>query len=122
MLEGRRRVLGQHHTATIHAMISLAQTLQAQGHKKEASSLLAEALAISSRVLGKKHTVTTGAAWRLAQTFEPGRRKAFIMLNPSWLGSAPPGQLTAEQKDIKNGLKGVVHTGKRQPGGRKKKR
>ena len=122
VLEGRRRVLGQDHTATIHAMISLAQTLQAQGHKKEASSLLAEALAISLRVFGKKHTVTTGAAWRLAQTFEPGRRKAFIMLHPSWLGSAPPGQLTAEQKEIKDGLKGVVHTGKRQPGGRKKKR
>ena len=122
VLEARRRVLGQDHSDTINAMISLAQTLQAQGHTKEADSLLAEALAISLRVFGKKHTVTTGAAWRLAQTFEPGRRKAFIMLHLSWLGSAPPGQLTADQKEIKNGLKGVVHTGKKKPGGRKKKR
>lgn len=44
------------------------------------------------------------------------------MLNLSWLGSAPPGQLTAEQKEIKDGLKGVVHTGKKRPGSRKKKR
>ena len=103
-------------------MTSLAHTLHAQGHKKEAGSLLAEALAISLRAFGKKHTVTTDAAWRLAQTFEPGRRKPFIMMHLSWLGSAPAGQLTAEQKEIKNGLKGVVHTGKKKPGGRKKKR
>ena len=44
------------------------------------------------------------------------------MMHLSWLGSAPPGQLTAEQKEIKDGIKGVVHTGKKKPGGRKKKR
>lgn len=43
VLEARGRVLGQDHSATIDAMTSLAQTLQAQGHK-EAGSLLAEAL------------------------------------------------------------------------------
>ena len=43
------------------------------------------------------------------------------MLYLSWLGSAPPGQLTAEQKEIKDGLKGVVHTGRKPPGGRKKR-
>ena len=113
--------MGQDHSVTIEAMIRLAQTLQAQGHKKEASSLIADALAISLRVRGKKHTVTTGVAWRLAKSFEPreaGRRKAFIMLYLSWLGSASPGQLTAEQKEIKDGLKGIVYT--RNPGGRRR--
>ncbi len=108
-------------------MADLAQTLHAQGGRKEASSLPAEALTISLRAFGKKHTVTTNAAWQMAQSFEPheaSRRLAFIMQNLSWLGNAPPGQLTGQQKEIKNGLKGVAHGGKpgKKPVKRKKKK
>ena len=129
ILEARRRVLGEEHAATLGAMISLALTIHAQGNKKDAIALLHTVLEISLRVLGQRHTVTTNAAWQVAQTFQAhggiGQR-AFILRNLSWLGDAPAGQLTAEQKKIKNELKGVVHTKntakKKNAAGRKKRK
>lgn len=70
VLEARGRVLGQDHSATIEAMTSLVQTLQAQGHNKEAGSLLAEALAISLRHSGRStlSPPTSPGGWHRASS------------------------------------------------------
>jgi hypothetical protein len=110
------RVLGEEHRITLQAKVNLATILSIQGKKSEASSLLTKCLAISLRVFGKQHEISSVIAWRLANSCGPHettKRRMIIMQNLSWLRTQRPDQLTAEQKRIKNALRGSL------PGGTK---
>jgi hypothetical protein len=123
VVEDRSRVLGPEHPETLTARRSLARIFYAQGNKSQASSLLAESLVISLRIYGKQHSSSSEIAWQLAESCGPheaNKRRAIIMENLSWLSTQRSDQLTAQQKKIKNGLKGSIHGGKK--GGHKPKK
>ena len=112
VLEASIRVLGEDHLSTFHARVNLATTLYEQGEDDEASSLLTDTLKIAFRVFGMKHTSTTEAAWQLIANFGPHeteRKNAIILPYLSWLSNESPRNLTAAQKEIKDGLKGFIH-------------
>jgi tetratricopeptide (TPR) repeat protein len=116
------RVQGKENQVTLHAQLNLAGILSNQGNKSAASLLLTKCLAISVQVLGKQHNLSSSIAWRLVNNCGPheeNKRRMIIMQNFSWLKDRRPDQLTAEQRRIKNALKGFMHGGKkanRKPG------
>jgi hypothetical protein len=50
---------------------------------------------------------------------EINKQRALIMAHLSWLGREQPSHLTANQKKIKEGLKGSVHGSKQHAPGKK---
>ena len=128
LVETLKRTLGEEHPKSLAAMVDLSITLLAQRNEKEAISLLTEALEIALRVLGPKHTMTTETAWQLVQNCGPHearRKQALTVRHLSWLGHEPPSHLTANQKKIKENLKGKKRPApgkKRQATGKKKRK
>lgn len=123
VVEATSRVLGPEHPDTLRARVNLAGIINAQGNKSQASSLLAESLGISLRIHGKQHSSSSEIAWQLAESCGPheaNKRRAIIMENLSWLSTQRSDHLTAQQKKIKNALKGSIHGGKK--GGHKPKK
>jgi tetratricopeptide (TPR) repeat protein len=117
------RVLGEEHRVTLHSKVNLAMCLSRQGNNSAARSLLTKCLAISLRVFGKQHAISSAIAWRLAESCGPheeNKRRMIIIQNLSWLSNQRSDQLTAEQKRIKNALRGSMHAGAK--GGRKPRR
>jgi tetratricopeptide (TPR) repeat protein len=110
------RTLGGEHRITLQAKTNLAATLSAQGNMPAARSLLNECLAVSLRAFGKEHSISSVIAWNLANTCGPheqNKRRIIILQNLSWLSTRRSEQLSAEQRKIKDALRGS------RPGGAK---
>ena len=107
ILSARIKMLGEDNLPVLAAKANLTVTLLAQGHRKEAMSLATESLNVAIRVFGIKHTAATEAAWSLVQNCEPheaARRQMLIVRYLAWMSRAKSGQLTANQKKIREGL------------------
>ena len=65
-LDGRSRVLGPEHPATLKAMVNLATSLLHQGQYVEAEKLLRDALSSQRRVLGPSHPNVGASLYQLA--------------------------------------------------------
>ncbi|WP_170990819.1 FxSxx-COOH system tetratricopeptide repeat protein [Herbidospora galbida] len=128
VLTARKRILGDEHPDTLTVIAHLAITLNALEETADARLLLREALDISVRAHGKKNPLTSRMAMELASVFssphEANAKKAIIVQHLSWLSKEPPGNLSGEQKTIKERIKGLLFGGgkagkRRQPKGRK---
>ena len=107
VLEVRRRILGEEHPDTLTSMNNLASTLRAQGDLSGARQYEEKVLEVSCRILGEKHSSTTIAQWNLLHTYlrlDSHELAAVLLQKLQWLRSAAPEDLSANQRQICDGL------------------
>ncbi|KAJ7260841.1 hypothetical protein B0H12DRAFT_980280, partial [Mycena haematopus] len=69
MLEKQRKLLGDDHLDTLHAMYSLAVTYYKLGHSEKAEKLRVVVLEKRRKLLGDNHPDTLDAMYNLANTY-----------------------------------------------------
>jgi len=65
-METRTRILGQEHSKTLEAMVSLALTYRNQDQGKKADMLAAQVVKTKQRILGQEHPHTATSMGILA--------------------------------------------------------
>lgn len=110
VLESRRRQLGADHPDTLKVMSNLAGTLGAQGDLVAERALQEQVLRARLRLFGPKHPETSLIEWNLLLTLrdlgdQSGARELEKSL--AWLLTAPEAELSAQQREIRQGLKEV---------------